>query len=79
MDATYAKGREAGRIVPTTVTVVVGVDADIRRKVLRMAVAKSSGAITLEQSDERTTQRCRYMPQKRSAPSTILPLSGPLL
>ena len=41
LDATYVKVREAGRIVPVTVAIAVGVNADGRREVLGMAVGSS--------------------------------------
>jgi hypothetical protein len=41
LDATSAKVREAGRIVPVEVTIAVGVNADGRREVLGMAVGSS--------------------------------------
>ncbi len=41
LDATYVKVREAGRIVSVAVTIAVGVNADVRREVLGMAVGAS--------------------------------------
>ena len=41
IDATYVKLRQSGRIVSVAVTVAVGVNADGRREVFRMAIGPS--------------------------------------
>ena len=41
IDATYVKGREAGRIVSVAVTIAVGANSDGRREVLGMAIGAS--------------------------------------
>ena len=70
LDATYAKVREAGRIVPVAVTIAVGVNADGRREVLGMDIGPSEAetfwTAFLRKLARRGLRRCEARRLRRS-------------